>query len=112
MKRKLIIANKNELEFELSPENDSNGRTWYFVHWDNQPNVDGYYIIYTYRTTFGKSSPIFMSKDFKIICKVGNMINGLFHSYFNISDSYPLTNIVLDDLIQDIKSKGENNMEL
>ncbi|HQO88332.1 MAG TPA: hypothetical protein PKX72_00295, partial [Chitinophagales bacterium] len=82
MKRKLILASKNEFELELSFEDNNEGRTWYFVHWNEHPNEDGYYVVYTYRKTFGESIPIFTSKDYKIICKVGNIINGLFHTYF------------------------------
>ena len=89
MKRTLYISPKNSLE--LCFVKDDKKATWYFVHWNNdETDEEGNYTIYTYKTTFGERIPIFKSKDWSVICNVGNMVNGMFHNYFQISDSYPL----------------------
>ena len=92
MKRTLKITSNNSLDFNVSI--DDNKPTWYFVNWDNEVDADNNYTIYTNRRTFGKKIPVFKSKDWSIICKVGNLINGLFHSYFEISNSYPLEPLI------------------
>jgi|JI10StandDraft_1071094.scaffolds.fasta_scaffold1187769_1 hypothetical protein len=89
MKRTLIIEDKSKFEFEIIENKDE--RTWYFVHWNNdEKDEEGNFTIYTYQKTFDERIPIFKSNDWTLICKVGNLMNGLFHNYFNISDKYPI----------------------
>lgn len=89
MKRTLYIAPNNELQLSIATSMEN--RTWYFVHWNKEEvDGDGNYIIYTYQSTFGNRNPVFKCKDWSTVCKMGNMINGLFHEYFQISKSYPL----------------------
>ena len=89
MKRTLNVKDKSKFELEIIENKDE--QTWYFVHWNNDEKAeDGYYTIYTYQKTFGERIPIYKSKDWSEICKIGNLINGLFHNYFSISDKYPI----------------------
>ena len=52
----------------------------------DEKDEEGNFTIYTYQKTFDERIPIFKSNDWTLICKVGNLMNGLFHNYFNISD--------------------------
>ena len=89
MKRTLIIEDKSKFEFEIIENKDE--RTCYFVHWNNdEKDEEGNFTNYTYQKTFDERIPIFKSNDWTLICKVGNLMNGLFHNYFNISDKYPI----------------------
>jgi hypothetical protein len=105
MKRILYISSKNSVEFNTVT--DDKKRTWYFVHWDKSDiDENGNYTIYTHKGAFGERIPVFKSKDWGVICNVGNMLNGLFHSYFQISNSYSLTTpLNLDTLLKINKEK-------
>lgn len=89
MKRTLIVAPSNLLKLNIAT--GSENRTWYFVNWNSgEKDENGCYTIYTYKSTYGESIPVFKSKDWDVICNVGNLINGMFHRYFEISNSYPI----------------------
>ena len=99
MERKLNLTEGNSLEFEIVKDN-SKERTWYFVNWSyDEIDENGNYTIYTKHDTFGERIAIFKSNNWSITCKVGNMINGLFHRYFSISNSYPLSPLVNLDML-------------
>lgn len=105
MKRILYTASSIPLEFNIIEGKEN--RTWYFVHW-NKDEIDekGNYTIYTYKSTFGERIPVFQSKDWGVTCNVGNLLNGLFHRYFEISNSYSLAPVLNIDEI--IKPKIDN----
>ncbi len=89
MIKTLIVKDKSKFELEIIENKDE--YTWYFVHWNNDEiDENGDFTIFTYKKTFGEKIPIFKSKDWGEICKVGNIINGLFHNYLDISDKYPI----------------------
>lgn len=93
MQRILKITSKNPLDLNISI--DDKNLTWYFVSWDHDIlDEEGNYTIYTYKKTFGEKVPVFKSKDWGIVCNIGNMINGMFHHYFEISNSYPLNPVL------------------
>ena len=99
MKRKLILSNKNNLEFEIAK--DDKNFNWYFVNWDETLDEDGNYSIYTNNESFKKKILVFKSKDWSIICSIGNLINGMFHNYFGISNSYPINSAIsIDNLLK------------
>lgn len=93
MKRTFYISPNNNLEINFIKSQTD--RTWYFVHW-NKDEIDenGNYTIYTYKKTFSERIPVFKSKEWGIVCKIGNMLNGTFHEYFQISDSYSLNPVL------------------
>lgn len=98
MKRTLYIASSVPLEFNIVKSTEN--QTWYFVHW-NKDEIDenGNYTIYTYKSTFGERIPVFQSKDWVTVCNVGNLLNGMFHRYFKISNKYPLSPTLTIDTI-------------
>jgi len=98
MKRILRIKQKNNIEVKFITNDET--ATWYFVNWDNDvKDENDNYVIYTNKNTFGEKKAIFKSKDWGVVCRIGNLINGSFHEYFSIGNSY--TNdfpINIDDL--------------
>lgn len=102
MKRQIRIDENNLLDVEIS-RTISKNNTWYFVHWSKDDiDLEGNYTIYTFRDTFSEKTPIFKSKNWSLVCRIGNLINGVFHKYFNISDSYSLKEpLNIDDFFID-----------